>query len=97
MLKEFLVNPKWRKQMSWSFSASGKAKEVLERAVNEFHAFKCVEPEQTARSSCLTILQNLLVVWPEDRNVAVQMNGSQSSHEKGTVNALSVKIGEVIE
>jgi hypothetical protein len=81
--------------MSWSFSAKGKAKEVLERANLEFVAFKCVEPEQTARMSCHSILQNLLPAWPEGVDVDVQMHGSQSTGDAGIVNSLSVKIGQV--
>ena len=84
--------------MSWSFNAKGPAKEVLERANTEFVSYKCVEPEQTARMSCLSVLQNLLVVWPDGVDVDIQMSGSQwAVNDMSVINSLSVKIGKAVE
>jgi hypothetical protein len=83
--------------MSWSYSRTAKPKELMDHANHEFTQWKCVEPEQTARMSCLSILQNLLVSWPADTEVKVEMYGSQATPDASKpsehTQSLSVKIG----
>lgn len=65
--------------MSWSFNAIGKPKAVLEKARLELteSAYKCPEPEESARKQVYEILKLLLPSYPSTAAVKIEASGSQ--------------------
>lgn len=83
--------------MSWSFSHTGNAKEVLAEAQRRFSEQKCAEPEEGIKGNVLNILHTSLSAMGEDVTVTVNAYGSQASTSEGHFNNnLQLSIGYVV-
>jgi len=79
--------------MSWSFTAVGKPKAVMDKASKEMLSSTLMEPEKTIRQAVFDILITSLSSMPDDSAVKIETNGSQWKRDDGTaLNNLSVKI-----
>jgi hypothetical protein len=79
--------------MSWSVSASGKAKPVAAKLAKDFAQIKCSEPEDTIKNKVAEIVATALASFSDKIPVAVKASGSQSTDNNLVVsNSLSVSI-----
>ena len=79
--------------MSWSFTAVGKPKAVMDKASKEMLSSTLMEPEKIIRQAVFNILITSLSAMPDDSAVNIAANGSQWKRDDGTaLNNLSIKI-----
>lgn len=63
--------------MSWSVSRLGKAAAVRVALAADFAKITCPEPEQTVKNSIAAAVDAALSLYPSDKPVRVEANGSQ--------------------
>lgn len=81
--------------MSWSVSAIGKPTALAAKLAAELARIKCMEPEETIKTTVASAIEVALKAFPESYTVKVDASGSQSTDAAKpgvAVNQLKVSI-----